>query len=147
MKDRTILLVEDNPSDIGLARRALEKKHITSELVVAEDGEAALEYMFGTGAHAGREVKDLPAVILLDLKLPKLDGLSVLRRLREDKRTELVRVVVLTTSREDRDLLESYRLGATSYIRKPVDFDRFADAVANLGLYWLVLNEPPPENQ
>ena len=114
---------------------------------MAEDGEEALNYMFGTGAHSGREVRHLPAVILLDLKLPKLDGLSVLRRLRSDKRTELVRVVVLTTSREEQDMLDCYNLGATSYIRKPVDFEQFVEAVANLGLYWLVLNEPPPERQ
>ncbi len=141
---KVILLVEDSPSDVGLTRRALERKHIANELIVAEDGQEALDYLFGTGPYASREPLPLPALVLLDLQLPKVDGLTVLRRLRGDARTELVPVVVLTTSKEDQDLIESYRLGANSYIRKPVDFNQFAEAVAHVGLYWLVLNEAPP---
>jgi two-component system response regulator len=147
MKDKIILLVEDNPSDIGLTRRALEKKHIANDLVVAEDGQEALDYLFGAGHYAGRDPRELPAVVLLDLKLPRVDGLTVLRRIRADDRTKLVPVVVLTTSKEEQDLIDSYSLGANSYIRKPVDFNRFAEAVAELGLYWLVLNEAPPTKQ
>ena len=144
MKDKIILLVEDNPSDIGLTKRALEKHHITNELVVAENGQEALDYLFGTGAHAGRDVTDLPTVVLLDLKLPKLNGLEVLRRIRDNPRTKRLPVVILTTSRDEQDIINSYDLGANSYIRKPVDFHQFADALRLLGLYWLVLNEPPP---
>ena len=144
MKDKIILLVEDNPSDIGLTRRALEKHRITNELVVAENGQEALDYLFGAGTHAGRNVTDLPTVVLLDLKLPKLNGLEVLRRIRENPRTKWLPVVILTTSKDEQDIINSYELGANSYIRKPVDFHQFAEALRQLGLYWLVLNEPPP---
>jgi two-component system, response regulator len=144
MNDKIILLVEDNPSDIGLTKRALEKHRITNQLVVAENGQEALDYLFGTGAHAGRDVTDLPTVVLLDLKMPKLNGLEVLRRIRDNPRTKRLPVVILTTSKDEQDILNSYDLGANSYIRKPVDFHQFAEALRQLGLYWLVLNEPPP---
>jgi two-component system response regulator len=145
MNSRLILLVEDNPSDVELTRRALEKRHISNKLLVAEDGKEALDYLFAEGVHAGRDVTDLPTVILLDLKLPKLDGLEVLRRIRADPRTKRLPVVILTSSSEEQDLSASYDLGANSYIRKPVDFAKFAEAIEYLGLYWLVLNEPPPK--
>lgn len=141
---KTILLVEDNPDDEALTKRALKKNNILNELVVARDGVEALDYLFGSGAHAGRDLSVMPTLILLDLKLPKVDGLEVLRRLREDARTRLVPVVVLTSSKEEQDLARSYSIGVNSYIRKPVDFDQFTEAVRQLGLYWLVLNEPPP---
>ncbi|MBI3995172.1 MAG: response regulator [Nitrospirae bacterium] len=144
MNDKTILLVEDNPDDEALTMRALRQHRIRNEVVVARDGVEALEYLFGAGRHAGRDMSDMPEVILLDLKLPRMDGLEVLRRLRADARTRLLPVVVLTSSNEERDIIESYRLGANSYVRKPVDFVQFSDAVLQLGLYWLVLNEPPP---
>jgi two-component system response regulator len=143
-KNKVILLVEDNPDDEALTLRALKKNNILNEVIVARDGIEALDYLFATGAHAGREVSDSPQVILLDLKLPKMDGLEVLRQLRADERTRLFPVVVLTTSSEDRDILSSYELGANSYIRKPVDFEQFMEAVRQLGLYWLVLNMAPP---
>jgi two-component system response regulator len=142
LPDKTILLVEDNPDDEELTMRALRK--IANEVVVARDGSEALEFVFGTGRHAGREVERLPAVILLDLKLPKLSGLDVLQRLRADPRTRLVPVVVLTSSSEDEDMLRSYRFGANSYVRKPVEFGAFANAVTQLGVYWMLLNESPP---
>ncbi len=142
--DKVILLVEDNPDDVALTIRALKKNNIANELVVAGDGVEALDYLFGTGAHAGRDVEDLPQMVLLDLKLPRIDGLEVLRRVRGDERTRMVPVVILTASDEERDIVESYSLGANSYIRKPVDFDRFIEAVHQLGLYWLVLNLAPP---
>jgi CheY-like chemotaxis protein len=145
MNPEIILLVEDNPSDVGLTQRALAKSHVANELIVAEDGQEALDYLFGAGAHAGRDVAELPALVLLDLKLPRLDGLEVLRRIRADERTRRLPVVILTTSKEDRDVAASYDLGVNSYIRKPVDFDQFAQAIQQLGLYWLVLNEPPPK--
>lgn len=146
MKDeKVILLVEDNPDDALLTRRAFEKNHVTNEIVVAHDGVEALDYLFGTGLHAGRDVRMMPQVVLLDLKLPKLDGLEVLRRLRADERTKLLPVVILTSSTEERDLLSGYRLGANSYVRKPVNFSDFAEAARQLGLYWLLLNQPPPE--
>ncbi len=141
MSEGTILLVEDNPSDVGLARRALEKKCIMNPLVVAQDGQEALDYLFGTGQYVDRDLSELPSVILLDINLPKLDGLSVLRKIREDDRTKFVPVIMLTTSKEEQDLVTSYDLGANSYIRKPVDFTQFAEAVGQLGLYWLVLNQ------
>lgn len=143
-KRGTILLVEDNPDDVTLTERALKKARIANEVVVARDGVEALDFLFGTGAWSGRDTGAEPEVILLDLKLPKVDGLEVLRRLRNDERTKLLPVVVLTSSREDRDLTKSYELGANSYILKPVDFKQFAKAVRDVGLYWLVLNEPPP---
>ena len=144
MNSKIILLVEDNPSDVGLTQRALAKSHVSNELVVAEDGQEALDYLFGAGAHAGRDVTELPALVLLDLKLPKVDGLQVLRQIRADDRTRRLPVVILTTSKEEQDVAQSYDLGANSYIRKPVDFTQFAQAVEHLGLYWLVLNESAP---
>jgi CheY-like chemotaxis protein len=144
MKPKIILLVEDNPSDVGLTRRALEKSRIANELLVVEDGQEALDFLFGGDPLTGRKMKELPALILLDLKLPKVDGLQVLRRIRADERTSRLAVVVLTTSSEEQDIAESYDLGANSYIRKPVDFNHFVEAVQHLGLYWLVINEPAP---
>jgi two-component system, response regulator len=141
---KVILLVEDNPSDVGLTRRALAKARIANELVVAEDGEGALEYLWGAGAHEGRDCANLPAVILLDLKLPGISGLEVLQQIRGDARTRRVPVVILTTSKEEQDVAAGYDLGVNSYVRKPVDFNQFAVAVEQLGLYWLVLNEAPP---
>ena len=143
MKTKSILLAEDNPDDVQLTLRALKKSNILNEVIVAQDGVEALDYLFGTGKYAGRDTSILPQVILLDLKMPKMDGLEVLHRIRGDERTKLLPVVVLTTSSEDRDRVESYKLGANSYIRKPVDFNQFAEAVRQLGLYWLVLNEAP----
>ena len=144
MSDRVILLVEDNSDDEALTVRALKKNKVLHDVVVARDGVEALDYLFGTGTHAGRDLSVQPSVILLDLKLPRLDGLGVLRRLRADERTRRLPVVVLTSSKEQHDLLQSYGLGANSYIRKPVDFNQFTEAMRQLGLYWLVLNEPPP---
>lgn len=142
--NKTILLVEDNPDDEALAIRALKRHHIGNEIVVAHDGVEALDYLFGTGMYKGRDINIKPTVILLDLKLPRIDGLEVLRRLREDERTKLLPVVVLTTSNEEQDLLNSYSLGCNSYIRKPVDFIQFSDAIRQLGMYWLLMNEVPP---
>ncbi len=141
--DKMILLVEDNPDDEMLTIRALKKNNILNEVVVARDGVQAIDFLFGEGEHAGRDTSNQPQVILLDLKLPKIDGLEVLKRIRADERTKLLPVVVLTTSNEQADMISSYELGANSYIRKPVDFDQFMDAVKQLGLYWLVLNEFP----
>jgi two-component system response regulator len=140
---KTILLVEGNPDDVKLTLRALQNCNIANKVVVAGDGLEALNYLLGAGAHAGRDLSDRPAVVLLDLKLPKIDGLELLRRMRADHRTKLLPVVVLTSSKEEQDIVTSYDLGANSYIRKPVDFDRFVEAVRQLGLYWLLLNEPP----
>lgn len=142
MNEKIILLVEDNPKDEALTLRALNKSNIMNRVVIARDGPEALDYLFGHDAHG--TANPLPQVILLDLKLPKIDGLGVLARIRSDARTQILPVVVLTTSTEDKDRTEGYRLGANSYVRKPVDFVQFAEAVAQLGLYWLVLNEPPP---
>ena len=139
----TILLVEDNPDDELLAMRALASNRVANDIVVARDGVEALEYLFGEGRFAGRDLASQPALILLDLKLPKIDGLEVLRRIRADERTALLPVVVLTTSGEERDMVASYRLGANSYIRKPVDFTQFSEAVRQLGVYWLLLNQRP----
>ena len=144
MENRVILLVEDNPDDVALTLRALKKNNIANEVVVARDGAEAIDYLFRTGAHSGRNHDASVALILLDLKLPKVDGLEVLRRLRAEPATRLLPVVILTSSKEERDLANGYALGANSYIRKPVDFDNFTEAVRQLGLYWLVLNEPPP---
>ncbi len=144
MSPQPILLVEDNPDDVSLTLRAFRKNHILNEVIVARDGVEALDYLFGAGAHAGRDTTIEPGLILLDLKLPKMDGLEVLRRLRTDARTRLVRVVVLTSSKEEQDVASCYELGATSYIRKPVDFEEFVKVAGHLGLYWLLLNEPPP---
>ena len=141
---KTILLVEDNANDEILTIRALKKNNIMNEVIVARDGVQALDYLFAEGEHEGRDINDQPQVILLDLKLPKIDGHEVLKRIKSDDRTKMLPVVVLTTSNEDQDLISSYKLGANSYIRKPVDFDQFIKAVGQLGLYWLVLNEAPP---
>jgi two-component system response regulator len=144
MRERFILLVEDNPDDVALTLRALRRNHIANEVVVVRDGAEALDFLFGTGGHAGRDTGHTPQLILLDLKLPKLSGIEVLKRVRSDPRTRLLPVVVLTTSSEERDMIDSYSLGANSYVRKPVDFTQFTEAVRQLGLYWLVLNETPP---
>ncbi|MEY4705578.1 MAG: hypothetical protein RL042_1783 [Nitrospirota bacterium] len=146
MQNKTILLVEDNPDDELLTLRGLRQGNVVNKIVVARDGVEALDYLFGTGVHEGRDARDLPQVVLLDLKLPKIDGLEVLKRIREDPRTRLLPVVILTSSKEEQDLIKSYSLGANSYIRKPVDFAQFAEAVRQLKLYWLVLNEQPPAN-
>jgi len=143
MKDKVILLVEDNPDDVKLTLRALKKSNIRNEVVVASDGVKALDYLFGTGEYSGRDTSKVPQVILLDLNMPRLGGIEVLQRMRADERTKLLPVVVLTTSNEDAGRIDSYRLGANSYVIKPVDFDQFAKAVQQLGLYWLVLNEAP----
>src|SRR5579862_2011767 len=143
MFHKSILLVEDNADDEALTIRALAKNNVTNNLVVARDGVEALDYLFGTGAHAGRDTSKLPGLVLLDLKLPRIDGLEVLRRLRADPRTKRLPVVVLTSSKEEQDVVMSYDLCANSYIRKPVDFNQFAEAVRQLGLYWLMLNEVP----
>ena len=144
MDDKVILLVEDNADDEALTLRALKKNNIKNDVVVAHDGVEALDYLFGTGAFAGREPHSMPQLVLLDLKLPRVDGLEVLRRLRADPRTHLLPVVILTSSKEERDLVNSYSLGASSYVRKPVDFGEFTEAIRQLGLYWLILNEAPP---
>ncbi|MBT9612641.1 MAG: response regulator [Burkholderiales bacterium] len=144
MHNKVILLVEDNPDDETLTLRALSKSKILNEIVVARDGAEALDYLFGTGIHAGRDTLIQPQLILLDLKLPKVDGLEVLKRLRADHRTALLPVTILTTSNEERDVVTSYQLGVNSYVRKPVDSDSFIEAVRQLGLYWLVLNTAPP---
>jgi two-component system, response regulator len=143
-KDKIILLVEDNPDDVQLTMRSLRKNKILNEVVVARDGVEALDYLFGRGAYAGRDVTQLPVVVLLDIKLPKLDGIEVLRMMRQDERTKLLPIVILTSSKEESDLLNGYRLGANSYVRKPVDFDQFNEAIKHLGLYWLLWNEAPP---
>ncbi len=138
-----ILLVEDNPNDLELALRALKKRHLANKVVVARDGVEALDFVFGTGAYSDRDVANQLKVVLLDLKLPKIDGLEVLRRIKSDERTKLIPVVVLTSSQEERDIVESYRLGVNSYMVKPVDFEQFIECVSELGLYWLVCNKPP----
>lgn len=144
MSDKVILLVEDNPDDEVLTLDALAANRVGNKVVVARNGVEALDYMFGEGVWAGRTVTELPAVVLLDLKLPKIDGLEVLRRIRADERTRMAPVVILTSSNEDEDRLKGYSLGANSYVRKPVDFDEFVKAAGQLGLYWLLLNESPP---
>jgi len=144
MSNKIILLVEDNPDDEALALRALQKNIATNEIVVAHDGVDALDYLFAEGSYSGRDTRIMPDLILLDLKLPKVNGLEVLRRIRDDKRTQCIPIVILTTSNEERDLIESYILGANSYICKPVGFAQFNQAVEQLGFYWLVLNVPPP---
>ena len=143
-KDKIILLIEDNPDDAALTLRALKKNNIKNEVVVAHDGAEALDYFFGTGSYAGRDLTIMPQLTLLDLKLPKVDGLEVLRRLRADELTRLLPVVILTSSNEEQDRVNGYGLGANSYVRKPIDFGQFIDAVRQLGLYWLILNEPAP---
>ena len=145
MSTKAILLVEDNPDDEALTLRAFRKNNISNEVIVARDGVEALDYLFGSGKYTGRDTGSLPQVVLLDLKLPKLDGLEVLRRIRAEELTRTLPVVVLTSSKEDQDLISSYRLGCNSYVRKPVNFEEFLEAARNLGLYWLLLNETPPE--
>jgi CheY-like chemotaxis protein len=144
LEEKIILLVEDNPDDVTLTERALKKSHILNKLVVAKDGAEALDYILGTGNYSDRDMNSMPEVVLLDLKLPKIDGLEVLKRIRSDKRTKLLPVVILTSSKEENDLINGYTLGANSYIRKPVNFNQFVEAIHQLGLYWLVLNESPP---
>jgi two-component system response regulator len=144
MSEPIILLVEDNADDELLTVRAFQKSNVANKVVVARDGVEALDWLFATGDHAGRDLSIEPQIILLDLKLPRLDGLEVLRRIRADARTALLPVIIMTSSKEDEDIVRSYELGANSYIRKPVEFDRFAEAVKNLGIYWLVLNQRPP---
>ena len=143
--DKVILLVEDNPDDEALAHRALKKNNILNQVIVAHDGVEALDYLFATGSYAGRDRDFMPEIMLLDLKLPKLGGLEVLKRLRADTRTKTLPVIILTSSKEDQDIISAYDLGANSYVRKPVDFNQFAEAVRQLGLYWLVLNESAPK--
>ena len=144
MENGIIMLVEDNPDDEELTIRALKKANILNEVVVARDGVEALDYLFGTGAHEGRDLSVMPLLVLLDLRMPKVDGLEVLKRIRGHDRTRRLNVVVMTTSQEEADLARSYDLNANSYIRKPVNFDQFTEAVKSIGLYWLVLNVPPP---
>ncbi len=144
MEEKLILLVEDNPDDQALTLRALRKNNIRNRVVIRQDGAEALDFLFCEGADAGRDPRDKPQLILLDLKLPKVDGLEVLRRIRNDERTRLLPVVILTSSREEQDMIKGYGYGANSYIRKPVDWNQFVEAVNQLGLYGLVLNEPPP---
>ena len=145
--NKVLLLVEDNASDEKLTLRAFSKSNLANEIVVARDGEEALEYLFGTGRYDGRDASDLPAVVLLDLKLPRIDGLEVLRRIRADDRTKLVPVIILTSSKEDEDRTRGYVLGANAYVRKPVAFSEFTEAIRTLGLFWLVLNQPPPTSR
>jgi two-component system response regulator len=145
VSDKTILLVEDNPDDEALTLRALQKNNILNPVTIVRDGVEALDYLFCQGAYSGRDANQQPAVTLLDLKLPKVDGLEVLKRLRADARTRLLPVVILTSSKEEQDLASGYSLGANSYIRKPVDFTQFMEAIRQVGLYWLMMNEPPPK--
>jgi len=142
---KAILLVEDNPDDVDLTLRALKKYYVKNTIVVAKDGVEALDYLFATGKYSDRDAADLPMVVLLDLKLPKVDGHEVLAKIRADERTKLLPVVVLTSSDREQDIIDSYENGCNSYVRKPVDFNQFANAVRQLGLYWMLLNEPPPD--
>lgn len=144
MEEKIILLVEDNPDDVELTLRAFKKNNILNRVIIAKDGVEALDFLFGTGTYAGRELKDLPVVILLDLKLPKIDGMEVLKRIRQDNRTKLIPVVILTSSSEPKDVVNGYSSGANGYVRKPVEFSQFVEAMRNLGLFWLLWNEPPP---
>jgi two-component system response regulator len=145
MKNKVILIAEDNPNDEELTLRALRKNNISNDIVVVRDGQEALDYLFGTGSHTGRDLSERPQVMLLDINLPKINGLEVLKRVRADERTRTMPIVILTSSSEERDRLAAYSNFANSYIRKPVDFDQFTESVRDLGLYWLVLNEPPPQ--
>ena len=141
--NKSILLVDDNSDDVFLTMRALKKNNIANDVVVANDGVEAIEYLFGTGKYAGRDLKQMPVVTLLDLKMPRMDGLEVLKLVRVNEITKLLPVVVLTASREDSDILKSYKMGCNAYVRKPVEFEQFAEAIRRLGLFWLLLNEPP----
>jgi two-component system response regulator len=147
LNNKKILLVEDNPDDVELTLRAFKKNNIMNEVIVKRDGAEALDFFFGKDGVAGKGNNGLPAVILLDLKLPKIDGLEVLKKLRADERTKLIPVVILTSSKEQGDVVNGYKIGCNSYIRKPVDFNQFAEAIKQLGLYWLILNEVPPKNK
>ena len=147
MEEKKILLVEDNPDDVALTIRAFKKNNIGNPVIVAKDGVEALDYLFGTGEHTTREVKDLPIIILLDLKLPKIDGLEVLKKIRQNELTHLIPVIILTSSAEEKDKIDGYNLGANSYVRKPVDFSQFTEAIKDLGLYWLIWNETPPQGK
>lgn len=138
-----IVLVEDNPDDAEMAIRALRKNHLVNNILHLQDGEEALDYLFATGAYAGRNISDVPKVVLLDLKMPKVDGLEVLKKLKSDERTKIIPVVLLTSSKQDRDIAEGYRLGVNSYIVKPVGFENFVKAVSDVGVYWLMVNQPP----
>ena len=144
MEDKTILLIEDNLDDIDLTLRALKKNNIKNEIKVLNDGVEALDFLLGRGKYKDRDLNSLPAVILLDIKLPKLDGMEILRQIRQDEIIKFIPVVILTSSKEEQDLIKSYSLGVNSYVRKPVDFNQFAEAVSHLGLYWLLINETPP---
>ena len=144
MKNNTILIVEDNPRDEALTLRALKRNNVANDVVVTRDGVEALDYLFGTGAYEGRDVAAIPQIVLLDLKLPKMDGLQVLEKVRADPRTRFIPVVVFTSSSEQEDMIKSYDLGANSYVRKPVDFEQFSEATKQLGLYWLLLNQSAP---
>lgn len=144
MDEKAILLVDDNQDDVELTMRAFKKNNIRNPMVVARDGAEALDYLFGAGRYARRDTRDLPQVVLLDIKMPRMDGLQVLERIRLDDRTRLLPVVILTSSKEEQDMLKGYRLGCNSYVRKPVSFDEFLDSARQLGLYWLLLNQPPP---
>ncbi len=146
MKKKFVLLVEDNSDDVELTLRSFKKNKLINEVVVVRDGAEALDFLFGTGKYADRDLSITPQLILLDLKLPKVDGLEVLKRLRSDERTKLTPVTILTSSKEEQDVVNGYKWGANSYIRKPVDFEKFSEAIRQLGLYWLVLNESVPEN-
>lgn len=146
MEHKSILLVEDNPDDVELTLLAFQKNNISNAVVIARDGVEALDYLFGTGTHEGRDLRYMPTIILLDLKLPKVDGLEVLRRIRSDVRTKRLPVVILTSSKEEQDLISSYELGCNSYVRKPVNFSQFLEATRQLGIYWLLLNETPPNS-
>jgi two-component system, response regulator len=145
MRNGKIFLVEDNPNDVALTRRALNKSGMANPLVVAEDGQEALDYLFGTGAFQGRDPLDVPALILLDLKLPKINGLEILKRIRADPRTRRIPVVIMTSSNQEEDRATGYDIGVNSYIQKPVSFERFVTAISQLGIYWLLLNEEPPK--
>ena len=144
MDNKIILLVEDNPDDVELTLRAFKKNNISNKVIVAKDGVEALDYLFGKGMYAGRDMKDMPVVTLLDLKLPKIDGLEVLKTIRQNELTKLLPVVILTSSIQEEDVINGYKLGANSYVRKPIDFKEFVEAIKLLGLYWLIWNEPPP---
>ena len=147
MEDKIILLVEDNPDDVALTIRAFRKNDISNKIIVAKDGVEALDYLFKTGMYASRDIKEIPVIVLLDLKLPKIDGLEVLRSIRQNEFTKLLPVVILTSSAEEQDVINGYKLGVNSYIRKPVDYNQFSEAIKYLGLYWLVWNEPPPRGK
>jgi two-component system response regulator len=147
MNNKIILLVEDNPDDVELTLRAFKKNNISNKIIVVKDGVEALDYLFGKGIYDGRDVKDMPVVTLLDLKLPKIDGMEVLKTIRQNELTKLLPVVILTSSSQEGDLVNGYKLGANSYVRKPVDFNKFVEAIKSLGLFWLVWNEPPPASK